>query len=189
MTKASTSRTLSSSGLCSLRNYQRIAQFDAPSEERIFIAFILAVGAPVIGLCRLCDQIKELVKAHAIPRKWFEGIRGTGNFSVMINANKPVKKAGKFYQAGVYDSEILCADCEAKFSGFDLTITAGKSWESHHSIIRCTMTSKSFLMPIGSTVIPTRFDGSSLPYCGEPRHPSIYSIPRSISDLTNPSSR
>jgi hypothetical protein len=67
----------------------------------------------------MCDQIKQLIKAHAIPRKFFEGIRGTGNYSVLIDANKPLKAAGTYYQAGAYDNEILCEDCEKKFSDFD----------------------------------------------------------------------
>jgi hypothetical protein len=67
----------------------------------------------------MCDQIKQLIKAHAIPRKFFEGIRGTGNYSVLIDANKPLKADGTYYQAGTYDNEILCEDCEKKFSDFD----------------------------------------------------------------------
>lgn len=67
----------------------------------------------------MCGQTKRLINAHAILRRFFEVIRDTGKYSVMINANKPLKSAGKFYQAGVYDSEILCEDCERKFSDFD----------------------------------------------------------------------
>lgn len=64
-------------------------------------------------------QTKRLIKAHIIPRRYFEAIRGTGKFAVMVNANKPVRDAGKFLQAGPYDCEILCQDCEKKFSDFD----------------------------------------------------------------------
>jgi hypothetical protein len=67
----------------------------------------------------MCNQFKELVKAHSIPRKFFESIRGTGNYSVLINANKPLKQAATYCQAGAHDHTILCEDCERKFSGLD----------------------------------------------------------------------
>jgi hypothetical protein len=71
---------------------------------------------PVFAVSEIVDR---LIKAHAIPRKFFAGIRGTGNYSVLIDANKPLKAAGTYYQAGAYDNEILCEDCEKKFSDFD----------------------------------------------------------------------
>jgi hypothetical protein len=74
---------------------------------------------PVIGVCRLCDQTKRLIKAHIIPRKFFEGIKDTEKYAVQINANKALKESGTFYQAGVYDTEILCEECERRFSDLD----------------------------------------------------------------------
>jgi hypothetical protein len=67
----------------------------------------------------MCNQTRKLIKAHIIPRKFFEGIRGTGKYSVMVDANKPLKQARTFHQAGGYDSAILCEDCEKKFSDLD----------------------------------------------------------------------
>lgn len=40
----------------------------------------------------MCDQIKKLIKVHVIPRKFFEGIRGTEDYSVMIDSSKSVKE-------------------------------------------------------------------------------------------------
>jgi hypothetical protein len=67
----------------------------------------------------MCSQLKRLVKSHIIPRRFFELIRGSGNYSVLVNADKPLKEAGTFLQAGPYDDSMLCQDCERKFSDFD----------------------------------------------------------------------
>jgi hypothetical protein len=71
------------------------------------------------GVCKNCGQTKKLVKAHIIPRKFFEVIRGTGYYSALIDATKPLKQAATYYQAGAHDTSILCEDCERKFSDFD----------------------------------------------------------------------
>lgn len=39
--------------------------------------------------------------------------------SVLANANKPIKSAATYHQSGVYDAEILCEECERRFSEFD----------------------------------------------------------------------
>jgi hypothetical protein len=67
----------------------------------------------------MCDQTKRLIKAHIISRKFYEQIRGRDKYAVMVNANKSVKEAGTFYQAGIFDREILCEECERKFSALD----------------------------------------------------------------------
>jgi hypothetical protein len=73
----------------------------------------------VIAVCRMCDQTKGLIKAHVIPRKFFEGIKGTDKYAVQINANKALRESGTFHQAGVYDNKILCEECERRFSDLD----------------------------------------------------------------------
>lgn len=74
---------------------------------------------PVFGKCCLCEQTKRLVDAHSIPRTFFKSLKQGGKYAVLFDANKPLKAAGTFHQAGAYDSEILCEDCEKKFSEFD----------------------------------------------------------------------
>jgi hypothetical protein len=74
---------------------------------------------PIIGKCGMCEEVKRLIDAHAIPRTFFKDLKQGGNYAVLVDANKPMKSAGTFYQAGVYDSAILCEDCERKFSEFD----------------------------------------------------------------------
>ena len=74
--------------------------------------------------CRLA----EFVKCAASLRGWLnrtlfqracELIKGSGKYTVVFNANKPVESAGTFLQAGPYDDSILCLDCERTFNDFD----------------------------------------------------------------------
>ena len=67
----------------------------------------------------MCGQTKRLIKAHIISRKFYERIRGTDKYTVMVDANQDVKDAGTFYQAGIFDKGILCEECERKFSSLD----------------------------------------------------------------------
>jgi hypothetical protein len=68
---------------------------------------------------RMCDKVKQLINAHIIPRKFFEGIRGTHKYAVQVDSSRPLKDAGTFYQAGIADKKILCEECERAFSDFD----------------------------------------------------------------------
>ena len=73
-----------------------------------------------VGLCRLCDQTKELVKAHAIPKSFsHKEFKDGGNHTVFFDVSENADKEATFLQAGIYDQGILCADCESKFSEFD----------------------------------------------------------------------
>src|SRR5271166_758707 len=74
---------------------------------------------PITEKCRMCGETKPLVKAHIISKKFFESLKQDKPYGVLVDSNKPIKSAGKFRQAGVYDNEILCEDCEKKFSEFD----------------------------------------------------------------------
>ena len=67
----------------------------------------------------MCGETKPLVKAHIISKKFFESLKQDKPYGVLVDSNKPIKSAGKFRQAGVYDNEILCECCEKKFSEFD----------------------------------------------------------------------
>jgi len=69
--------------------------------------------------CRFCRQEHEkLVKAHVIPRSLFKLISKGGKYSVYFEARKTgVKTAYK--QAGIYDENILCQRCEARFTPWD----------------------------------------------------------------------
>jgi hypothetical protein len=73
-------------------------------------------------LCRLCLTEQPLVKAHVIPRQFYHSIRGSGigfgagelvpRIYVAGSSRKP-----KQCQSGIFDSNILCPDCDQKKIG------------------------------------------------------------------------
>lgn len=71
------------------------------------------------GVCKLCDQLKMLVKAHAIPRRFFKDIKGESPHAVFFDVSLEAKRTATYVRAGAYDDEILCEECEARFSDFD----------------------------------------------------------------------
>jgi hypothetical protein len=72
------------------------------------------------GLCRLCDQTKDLINAHIIPKSFsHKEFKDGGNHTVFFDVSENAEREATFLQAGVYDHGILCADCEPKFSEFD----------------------------------------------------------------------
>jgi hypothetical protein len=68
-------------------------------------------------LCRLCETEKPLIDAHIIPRSFFleHADPKQPNRLVTDRANTFPKRS----PIGVYDSTILCAECEAFFSPYD----------------------------------------------------------------------
>ena len=65
----------------------------------------------------MCCEEKPLIKAHIIPRTFFEVLRGTGNYTVLVEPK--ASKQSQYLQAGDFDPEILCAECDNKFSPLD----------------------------------------------------------------------
>jgi hypothetical protein len=64
--------------------------------------------------CKLCGAPGPLVRAHVTPRSFYE--LSTGPLYVLTNAS------GKFTrrsQTGEYDTELVCAACEARFAPWD----------------------------------------------------------------------
>lgn len=65
--------------------------------------------------CKFCHQERKLIEAHVIPRSFFE----------IDLANPPrlaSNKDGVFPKrspAGMYDTQLVCEDCERLFSPFD----------------------------------------------------------------------
>jgi hypothetical protein len=78
------------------------------------------MGRVLSQVCKLCRKpATKFAKAHAgIARSFFHDFRGTEPNSVLVNVSGEGKLARRI-QAGVWDDEILCLDCEAKFSAFD----------------------------------------------------------------------
>jgi hypothetical protein len=66
-------------------------------------------------VCKLCDRERKLIKAHIIPKSFWE-----------IDSYKPLtmltNTAGEYprrSRIGVYDNTIVCASCEQKFGDYD----------------------------------------------------------------------
>lgn len=83
------------------------------------IAYDRTLVKRVVGHCRLCGEVKPLINAHAISRRFFAKVKGAAKYSVLFDANADPNKITSIYQAGVYDTGILCEICERRFNGFD----------------------------------------------------------------------
>jgi hypothetical protein len=69
------------------------------------------------GTCKLCSQVKELVRAHIIPRSFSLGAKGQSK--QLLEARQHDTKDVQLWQNGVWDDEILCEDCEGRFGSWD----------------------------------------------------------------------
>ena len=67
-------------------------------------------------ICKLCGRQETLIKAHVIPRSFWE-IDGAGPPPRMVANIKGVFP--KRIPIGVYDQTIVCESCERSFSGYD----------------------------------------------------------------------
>src|SRR5258708_4096202 len=66
-------------------------------------------------MCCYCKQNKELVKAHVIPEGFFRRMREGAHAPLLVKQSDHIKRA----PIGIYDSGILCADCESIFGPWD----------------------------------------------------------------------
>lgn len=67
--------------------------------------------------CIGCSQDRKLVKAHIIPESFFRGLRdGQTSPKVFSNVDSEYPKKSPI---GIYDTTILCFDCEQKFDSTD----------------------------------------------------------------------
>lgn len=67
-----------------------------------------------MSLCKLCGEEKKLVKAHIIPKAFFEP--GRGDLAMMFDREDTHPRRRP---QGEYDPDILCAECEDMFKGWD----------------------------------------------------------------------
>jgi len=70
-----------------------------------------------IGTCSLCNQVKNLVIAHIIPRSF--SLRAKGQSKQLFEAREHDTKDVQYWQNGVRDDSILCENCETKFQSGD----------------------------------------------------------------------
>lgn len=67
--------------------------------------------------CRLCQQEKKLIKAHIIPEGFFRLLR-SGDIAPEMHSNSP-GSFPKRMPVGVYDSTILCGECDRRIAPWD----------------------------------------------------------------------
>jgi hypothetical protein len=68
-------------------------------------------------LCKLCGKEKKLVRAHVIPKSLWKPLFHDGQ-TPQTNSATPIFNEKK-PSVGVYDTGILCAQCESIFSPWD----------------------------------------------------------------------
>lgn len=66
-------------------------------------------------ICTFCGQVKKLIQAHVIPEAFFRRLREGKRAPLLLRQHDYPKRA----PIGVYDAEMLCADCEAQFGAWD----------------------------------------------------------------------
>lgn len=88
-----------------------------------------------IMTCKFCGQDKRLIKAHIIPKAFFIRLRD-GQDPPMMLQNKDGQYP-KRAPIGVYDSNILCGDCESRFGDWDNYAQSILSGELKYSSTIC----------------------------------------------------
>src|SRR5437762_3121909 len=69
--------------------------------------------------CRFCDKdMSSPAKSHIIPRSFFKLVRGQEKYTIVMRASEKAVTE-EYTQAGIYDSKILCVECEKRFSPYD----------------------------------------------------------------------
>lgn len=96
-----------------------------------------AAVKPLMNFCLLCLGQRTFIKAHAIPEAFFREMRIDGESPTLVSG-----MAGQYSKRapiGVYDEEILCGECEAKFRQIDdygIEVLLRKFGEVFHPIER-----------------------------------------------------
>lgn len=72
----------------------------------------------VMGLCRFCGKTTKLIKAHIVPQKFYTYPIATEEDKqlILVSENKHYKPKCPI---GVYDENILCAECDGAFGIYD----------------------------------------------------------------------
>ena len=64
--------------------------------------------------CKYCGQTKALIKAHLVPRCFYPKLEGQPHYLLTTDGSRPNKS-----WTGLYDPNILCAECDAMIGEFD----------------------------------------------------------------------
>ena len=66
-------------------------------------------------ICRFCEQPRRLIKAHVIPEAFFRRLREGKQSPLLVKQREHIRRS----PIGIYDPEILCAECDAIFAPWD----------------------------------------------------------------------
>lgn len=67
--------------------------------------------------CRWCGEKRQLIRAHIIPRAFYDDVRGDTDKVLMLSPDK--SKYTTVTQSGVFDSDMLCAECDGALGRLD----------------------------------------------------------------------
>lgn len=68
-------------------------------------------------ICKLCGLEKKLIKAHIIPRQLYGPIREASNGESPRVYGVGTGKKSQQSQSGIYDTDILCGECDGNLIG------------------------------------------------------------------------
>jgi hypothetical protein len=68
-------------------------------------------------ICKLCGREKKLIKAHIIPRKLYNPIREASSGESPRVYGVGTGKKSQQSQSGIYDTDILCGECDGDLIG------------------------------------------------------------------------
>ena len=86
------------------------------------------------GICKLCNEMREIRYSHFIPEFLYLGIYNEKHKGLMFS-NSPDSQRRKEIQKG-YREYLLCDSCENQFSKYEFFVFVLRSDESERSISR-----------------------------------------------------
>ena len=69
------------------------------------------------ALCKMCGLRSDFVKAHIVPRSFYPE-RGRSKDALIFMSSRTNDRIRRS-RIGIYDNQLLCAECERHFDPFD----------------------------------------------------------------------
>src|ERR1700694_5389785 len=70
-----------------------------------------------MSICKLCRKDKRLIRAHIIPESLYASLRSDSKVPRIYSNEEGIHP--KRVRTGIYDSEILCAECDNTIGVWD----------------------------------------------------------------------
>lgn len=68
-------------------------------------------------ICKFCNQERKLIEAHIIPLSFYRPLMAGG--VPRLHSIKGTPKTSRRFPRGAVDSNLVCEECEARFSSYD----------------------------------------------------------------------